>query len=36
VSTELFDEVLPRYVEENVDLYPEAYQIMKMIFQKLE
>ena len=34
VSAELFDDVLPQYVEDNADLYPEAYQILKMQFQK--
>lgn len=31
-STELFDQVLPRYVQEHADLYPECYQVLKLSF----
>jgi hypothetical protein len=31
-ASDLFDELLPKYVRENADLYPECYQVLKMIF----
>ena len=34
ISADLFEEMIPRYVQDNVDIYPEFYQIFKMQFQK--
>lgn len=34
-AKDLFDELLPQYVRDNTQLYPECYQVFKMKFQKL-